>query len=231
MVSIQKLSIQRKWIFKRIQISSDDDKFVNKVLDNPDFFLLEDNVKQIFKHDKTTTVALIASANKQYVLKRYNARSVLHRFKRALRRTRAGRCWIMSQVFIDAGLNVAPVVGILEKRWGLFNGDAYFLSEYVEGRMLLDYLPEQSEKQQSIVVEQMATVFAKMRAAKITHGDMKASNLLWFNQQVYFIDLDGATKHKSHLSWLRSYRRDQRRFMKNWQQNKQLSALFQAIFL
>ena len=230
MTATHKFSIQKQWTFRRIQVSSVDDAFINKVLDNPDFFLLPENAKKIFKHDRTTTVALIESESKQYILKRYNARSLLHKFKRALRQTRARRCWKMSQAFMGAGLNVAPAVAILEKCWGIFKGDAYFVSEYIDGEMLLNYLPEQNKKQQVLIAEKMTSVFGKMRAAKITHGDMKASNLLWLNDRIYFIDLDGATRHKSYLTWWRSHERDKRRFMKNWWQNEALTNIFQKGF-
>lgn len=223
--------IQQTWGFKRVLAESDDKAFINEVLSDPDAFLREANAQKIFKHDQTTTVALIASDKKQYVLKRYNARNSVHRIKRAIRRTRAWRCWTMTEAFVEAGLNVAPAVGLLEKRFGVLKGDAYFLSEYIDGEMLLNYLPEQNEKQQKIIAQEMRVVFDKMQASKVTHGDMKASNLLWCNEQIYFIDLDGASKHRNQLSWLRSHKRDKRRFMKNWRQNKSLSDLFAAAFL
>ena len=70
------------------------------------------------KDDRTTTVVRLTVEGTDTVLKRYNARSVAHKFKRALRRSRADRCWKMSHTFARAGLNVAMPLFMYEERFG-----------------------------------------------------------------------------------------------------------------
>jgi len=91
-----------------------------------------------FKHDRTTTVSRIELAGESMVLKRYNPRNQWHKIKRALRRSRARRCWQMSYAFSAAGLNVAAPIMMLEDRFGPFRLDAYFLNEFLEGQELLE---------------------------------------------------------------------------------------------
>ena len=65
-----------------------------------------------------------------------------------------------------------------------------------------------------------------MREAKVTHGDMKATNLMWVNERLFFIDLDGAKKHVSQQSWQHAHKKDVKRFLKNWRDQPDLLSLF-----
>jgi len=173
------------------------------------------NSGQLLKNDKTTTVAKIDIAGTTLVIKRYNARSFWHRIKRSLRQSRAMRCWLMSEKFTSAGLQVAPRLAMVEKRFGPFCLDAYFIAAWVEAEELLVWLPEQSPAEKNKVKEQMTLVFNKFKQYRLSHGDMKATNLLWQNGNVVFLDLDAAAQHESNALWLRGYRRDKKRFAKN----------------
>ena len=170
---------------------------------------------ELLKNDKTTTVAKVGLAGVEVVIKRYNARSLGHRFKRALRQSRAMRCWLMSKKFELAGLQVAPRLAMVEKRLGPFRLDAYFIAQWVEANELLAWLPEQSSKQKKSVKQQIVHIFSAFKQYRLSHGDMKATNLLWKEGQIVFLDLDAATQHESIVLWQRGYRRDKKRFAKN----------------
>ena len=179
-----------------------------------------------YKHDQTTTVSKIVIGERSLVLKRYNSRSFTHKIKRALRQSRADRCWQMSYAFARAGLNVAPPVFMYEERLFFIRKYAYFANQYLTGEELLESLPRMEKADQIKVVEAFKRAMKIMQEYKITHGDMKASNLLWVNNELFFIDLDGARQHSSMLSWARSNKRDRRRFLKNWRENPEVEALF-----
>lgn len=176
----------------------------------------------VLKHDQTTTVI----RHKGLIVKRYNPRSNLHKIKRAFRRSRACRCWAMSYAFNRAGLNVAQPLMMYERRVGPIRTDAYFVSKNLIGEELLGILPTMSTDQQQQVLSAMRIAFVQMRKHKLTHGDMKASNLLWVDDALFFIDLDAATQHKTRASWRVSHRKDVRRFLKNWKSNPALTQLF-----
>ena len=180
----------------------------------------------VFKDDKTTTVIKFEVGSQSLVLKRYNPRSSIHKFKRALRRSRAVRCWEMSHVFARAGLNVARPVLMFEDRLGLVCKDTYFANEFMQGSELLDALPKMTDAEKSKVVKALKHSLDVMKSFRLSHGDMKATNLLWVNEELYFIDLDAASQHKSNRGWLRANRRDKKRFLKNWQSQPELLELF-----
>lgn len=180
-----------------------------------------------FKHDRTTTVSKIELADQTMVLKRYNPRNQWHKIKRALRRSRARRCWQMSYAFSEAGLNVAAPIMMLEDRFGPFRLDAYFLNEYLDGQELLTLMPTLDEAQLLKVAEAIEDAFEKMKAARLTHGDLKASNLMWVKNQLYFIDLDAAQQHSNPVTWMKGHNKDRKRFLKNWEGNRQLLSIFE----
>lgn len=180
---------------------------------------------EVLKHDQTTTVA----RHDALIIKRYNPRSQLHKVKRAFRRSRACRCWAMSYAFNRAGLNVAQPIMMYERRVGPIRTDAYFVSQDLQGEELLTALPNMSNEQRQQVLAALRNAFVQMRKHKLTHGDMKASNLLWVNGELFFVDLDAAKQHSTMSSWKMSHHKDVKRFLKNWHDDPNLSALFNAL--
>lgn len=182
---------------------------------------------EILKHDRTTTVCRLSTPTGLVILKRYNPRSFWHKVKRALRRSRARRCWQMSYAFAASGLRVARPIMMFEHRFGPIRRNAYFASESVAGDEVLKCLPDLPVTEQAAVAKAVHEAFSRMRAARITHGDMKASNLIWTGSELVFIDLDAAQQHWTQWGWRRKHAKDRRRFMKNWRDRPELLALFQ----
>lgn len=183
----------------------------------------------ILKHDRTTTVASYALASSCLVIKRYNPRSQWHKIKRALRRTRADRCWTMSYLFSQAGLNVARPVMMLEECFGPFRKDAFFVNQMLIGEELLTVLPKMDDAERGRVKNAMQEAFDSMERALISHGDMKATNLIWEGGQLFFIDLDAAQTHRSKVTWSKANNKDRKRFLKNWQEYPEILELFNQL--
>jgi len=188
------------------------------------------NAEARFKDVAVTTVVELQCPDKSAVIvKRYNARNTQHIFSRALRKSRAMRCWQRSYDFAKAGINVAKPELMFEQRFGPFRLDAYFVSEKLVGQELLSVLPMMSHDEQAEVARQVKSIFEKMRVSKLTHGDLKATNILWVDGQLYFIDLDAAQKHASQITWQHSHQKDRKRFIKNWREYPEILALFTEI--
>lgn len=187
------------------------------------------NSMSILKDDRTTTVARYAIANSSLVIKRYNPRNQWHKIKRALRRTRADRCWRMSYLFAQAGLNVARPVLMLEECFGPFRKDAFFINQMLIGVELLVALPKMDDAERVLVKNAMLEAFTCMEQALISHGDMKATNLIWVTGQLFFIDLDAAQAHRSKVTWTQANNKDRKRFLKNWQDHPDIIELFSEL--
>lgn len=188
------------------------------------------DAKDILKDDRTTTVSKVVIDGQPLILKRYNARNHWHTIKRAFRKSRARRCWKMSFEFKRAGLNVSEPIMMFEDRYILVRKDAYFANRLLSGDELLTKLPDMSEPEKLQVKAAVFDAFALMAQAKISHGDMKATNLLWVDQQLYFIDLDAAKKHAQwSIIWTKAHAKDKKRFLKNWHNQPELLKLFDEL--
>ena len=184
---------------------------------------------ETLKHDATTSVARLVFGTRHIIIKRYNSRNQWHRVNRSVRRSRASRCWRMSYSFESAGLSVARPFLMLERRLGPLRRTAYFVSEALDGAELLYSLPTMEYSQQRLVAQVLKDAFERMKRASITHGDLKASNLIWKGGRIYFIDLDAARHHASKQSWLKANNKDRRRFLENWRGDDQLMSLFEDL--
>ena len=66
---------------------------------------------------------------------------------------------------------------------------------------------------------EVCALFERMCQGSISHGDMKATNLIVCGERLLVIDLDALAHHRSKRRFLKQYRRDLQRFMDNWQGN------------
>lgn len=184
----------------------------------------------VLKNDRTTTVVKHHCEQGNVILKRYNSRNRWHKIKRAFRKSRARRCWKMSYEFKRSGLNVSPPIMMFENRYGFIRANAYFANQYLQGEELLSALPNMDKEEQLKVKQAVENAFKKLQNARISHGDMKATNLLWVNGELFFIDLDASKKHgKFSFTWQRCRQKDKRRFLKNWVDQPDLLALFSSL--
>ena len=222
----QKVLKISKWRYRYWKKANSNTNIFNNHPSNLDLDSFIENSDTVYKNDRTTTVVKLEQDGETYVLKRYNARNQLHKFKRTFRQTRASRCWQMSYQFQQAGLNVAEPVLMYEKRFGPVRADAYFINKFLVGIELLKQLPLMDAVEQQQVVLAITDSFNKMRLNKISHGDMKASNLMWVEGELFFIDLDASKKHLTNFGWNFSHKKDKKRFMKNWENKPKIQKLF-----
>ena len=192
-------------------------------------FFSEALPSQVLKDDRTTSVVKLENSKNgaSFVLKRYNARNRWHTIKRALRQSRASLCWNMSFEFMRVGLNVSEPLMMYEDRFYGLCKDAYFANRLLIGDELLSKLPAMNKAEQASVRSAVLAAFKVLKQARISHGDMKATNLLWVEGALFFIDLDAARKHPWwSLTWRKAHAKDKKRFLKNWRDKPELLSLF-----
>jgi RIO-like serine/threonine protein kinase len=183
---------------------------------------------QTLKHDGTTSVVRIEENGQCWVIKRYNTKNPWHALRRTVRRSRAANCWHMSALLTAAGVRVPAPVAYMEKRVGPLRGRSYFVYEYVDAEDLLSYMMTHTNTCDiDHVIQKVTDTFTALHAAKINHGDMKATNLMVDgDQEIALIDLDAAVKPDSAETFRRGYDKDRSRFMRNWRDNPELTERF-----
>lgn len=176
------------------------------------------SIGKVLKAGNSATVVLVEIAGKQVVIKRYNIKNIWHLLRRTMRVSRAAISWRNANLLEFINLPTLKPLGFIEKRMGWFRHTAYFISEYHESTELLDEYQHRQPTNNEL--EQINNIFMLMHNNQISHGDLKAQNLLIDAQgKVILIDLDAMQEHQSERTFQKAFNNDKKRFLRNWQES------------
>jgi tRNA A-37 threonylcarbamoyl transferase component Bud32 len=197
------------------------------LLRDPDSSLQQ--ASTVLKRGNTATVWRADAGDLHLVVKRYNVKSFWHGIKLNLRRGRAFRSWESAHQLLFHDILTPRPVALLEVRRNRLRPVAYLLTEYVDGvgshHWFLDATTTAEEK--ADVAGRIARLFRQLQTRRISHGDLKASNILVAGKEVMLIDLDSMRGFGAEKGFQRAWKRDLRRFMANWQGAPELAKLFE----
>ncbi len=185
----------------------------------------------ILKTGNTTTVARFVIDGRELVIKRYNIKNTWHWLRRCLRVTRAWESWRLANLLRLFGVPTAKPVAFIEKRFIGLRNQSYFIMEYVNGIDLAQLFAKY--KEDDVYFEKMArrflNVLDNLTKLRISHGDLKATNILIERDRPIMIDLDGMKEHANQLQINRAYKKEIKRFLQNWDNRPSVKALFQRL--
>lgn len=192
--------------------------------------------KSNLKNGNTCTIAKVAIADRQVVIKRYNIKSFWHGLNRAFRASRAARSWANTYRLIISGIATHKPLALVEERLGWFRRRAYFLSEYVDASDVQQYFSQSVDlSDKEAVAGELAKLFYKLYLLKIVHGDCKASNIKVVGGLPVLIDLDAMKAHPLHWlgnAWFRrQHVSDLKRLMQNWSADAEISNILKRAFI
>lgn len=199
-----------------------------KLLEKPEQYL--QGAVSFLKKGNSATVAQINIDQRQFVMKRYNIKNFFHWCRRAFRPSRAADCWRLSQHLYSAGVATAKPIAFIENRLFGLRFRSYFLMEYIKGPHLGEFYnqTELNETHHSMAGNVIA-LLNNLTELKMTHGDLKKTNILIENERPVLIDLDGMKEHRSRFKLRAALKKEIERFMRNWQDNPQVYELFNAL--
>ncbi|HVE44932.1 MAG TPA: lipopolysaccharide kinase InaA family protein [Gammaproteobacteria bacterium] len=172
----------------------------------------------LLKAGNSATVIKIALDGKYFVIKRYNIKNIWHYLRRCLRPTRAACCWRIAQKLKLFHVATADPVAFIEKKSFGLRGLSYYVTDYIEGENAKDYFHEkQSADNVADMLKRIKQLFFKIKSLNISHGDLKITNILIDrDNKPVMIDLDGAIEHDSlstlHSTWKKELKRFDRNF-------------------
>ena len=171
----------------------------------------------LVKNDRTTSLSVVVGRTRKILVKRYNTKNFWHRVRRNFQRSRAVNCLKMASEFSGYGVLVPRTLAVVEEHFGPLAGRSWYVSDYVEGETLLDWVSnKRATGLTPVVLDQVMAFFEVLLRNRLTHGDMKATNLIVSGDRVYVIDLDAARQHRTHSSHVRGLAKDKSRFLRNW---------------
>jgi tRNA A-37 threonylcarbamoyl transferase component Bud32 len=179
------------------------------------------------KNGNTCTVWATKAGGLELVIKRYNIKDIWHGLKLRLLSGRGEHSWVNGHRLLFYGVATPNPVALLKRRFGLFPA-TYLFTERVDAVSSKEWF---SDRKISIdakqgVANMVAGMFKTMRQQNISHGDLKASNILICDNKPVIIDLDAMRRHKSDSSFRKAWSKDMRRFMQNWEDDKELLGIF-----
>lgn len=206
-----------------------DTEALHDLFNNPDVLLQADATK-ILKTDATSTIGKVIVDGKTFTIKRHNLKSCWHQIKRALSTSRAAKNW-RNVHYLDAiNVNTLKPVAMLEKRFGPFRRESYFISEYVEADHLEKFFADSPSKQKiEMVAKNIKELFSKLATAHIAHGDTKGTNFLVVDNEPLLLDLDALRMYRFYRRWQRAAKRDWNRFLENWQNQPEILEQFRTM--
>lgn len=181
------------------------------------------------KRGRTATLARVEVNGRQLVIKRYNIKGPVHALSRSWRPSRAWHSWVEGHRLGFLGIATPRPLALIEQRAGPLRGKAWLISEYCDGESLAGRYPDPDTVPAATDLEAIGALLRQLAAARISHGDLKATNLLWCGGKPYLIDLDAMRQHASDAAFARAWRKDSARFLDNWPQGSALRRALEAV--
>ncbi len=178
------------------------------------------------KRGRTSTVSKIRVDETSLVVKRYNIKNFWHGMRRAARPTRAAVSWRNAQRLMLYGLPTPVPVALIERRFGPLRRVSYFVTAFREGESAAAYMARVTPEQAMPAARRIVALLRQLRRLNLSHGDLKATNLLVCDGEVLLTDLDALVQHRNASAAARAHARDLARFMRNWKEQPALQALF-----
>ncbi|HOY70829.1 MAG TPA: lipopolysaccharide kinase InaA family protein [Methylotenera sp.] len=205
------------------------DFLVNEgVLSDLDAYLADP--AQNIKNGHTCTIAKANIAERDVVVKRYNIKGLMHGLSRTLRKSRAAVSWANAFRLNMANIATPMPLALVEERVGFLRKRAYFVSEFVDAPDVAQFFAQttDTETKQQVALE-VTQLFYRLYLLKISHGDCKASNIKIKDGKPLLLDLDAMQANAWHFE--QKHVKDLKRFMRNWQQDAALTAIFKDAFV
>ena len=193
--------------------------FLRPVVADPDRWLASGSS---LKSGNTATLAMIEHQGRRLVIKRYNIKGPVHALSRCWRPSRAWHSWLAGHRLRFLGIATPRPLALIEQRFGPLRGRAWLIVEHCAGASLAQRPPAIGH------LAPVRELFARLGAARLGHGDMKASNLLWEDDRICLIDLDAMRQHRDGAGFRRARRKDRKRFLRNWRNDPELTRALAA---
>ncbi len=194
----------------------------------------EQNQQRNQQHNEQQNPAGMGTSLKALVIKRYNIKGLGHWLTRFWRPSRAWHSWVAGHRLKFLAIPTAEPVAMMESRFGPLRGRAWLAMAKVDGVSLDQLYPRDFPGGfEDIHAESLAKLLGQLNEQRISHGDMKASNLIWSEEQQSFvlIDLDALKHHplKDHSrpdSFTHAHANDLQRLRANWPAGSKLDEWF-----
>jgi tRNA A-37 threonylcarbamoyl transferase component Bud32 len=171
---------------------------------------------RILKKGDATCVSNITWNNKNIVVKRYDNKGFIHSLRHTIKKSRACKGWLYAHLLGALNIDTPKALAYIEQRRGLLVWQSYLVTQYIEGENLWLFLrdDEVAERRKKDVIQQVVRLLEKLWKSRITHGDLKHTNILITENGPVLTDLDGMMVHRWELLYRAKLAKDVKRFIR-----------------
>jgi len=169
---------------------------------------------RILKNGNTCYVSRLAWNGMDVVVKRYNHKGIIHSMRHTTKKSRARRCWLNGHRLGMYNIATPKPLAFFEQRRGFLMWKSYLVTEYIEGLSLYHYLRDENvpPEKRKTAVQQVKNLLDEMAGYRITHGDLKHTNILITGDGPVLTDLDSMRFHKCNITFRTDRDKDLLRF-------------------
>jgi tRNA A-37 threonylcarbamoyl transferase component Bud32 len=184
---------------------------------------------QRLKDGNTATVWRASLDGLDLVVKRYNIKDRWHGVSRVFRESRASVSWRNAHMLEMFGVATPAPVAYCLRRENPLRPVGYFVAEEVLGSNLRDWVAQHRDQADEIrrVATMVASLLARLRRLRISHGDLKATNFILSDNRLFVVDLDAMRLHRLGMAFEYSWRKDMARFEANWRDMPEVLQIMQ----
>ncbi len=199
-------------------------------LKHPDIYFAKSDT-QLLKAGGSSTVVKIRIDQRFFVVKRYNIKDMFHWLRRCIRPSRAVKSWQLAHHLRLEGISTAKPIAYIEKNFLGLRGKSYFIMEFVPGIHAGDYFSQYQPNKIAYehTAQRIVSLFKNLAELRLTHGDLKMTNILLDHDKPVLIDLDGMYQHNGNRSFKRAFHKEMQRFMRNWEGFPSIKEMFQRL--
>lgn len=170
----------------------------------------------ILKNGNTCYLSRVKCDDKLVVIKRYNPKGLIHSLRHTIKRSRARRAWLCAHMLTMLNINTPPPLAYIEKYKTMLLTKSYMVTEFVDGQKLGDFLDSNiNDSQRQKINDQLTELLNSLAEHRVTHGDLKHSNVLVTEKGPVLTDLDAMTAHKSKSLFNIKHKKDHKRLKQN----------------
>lgn len=155
---------------------------------------------QILKCGNTCFVSRVRINGRDAVIKRYNHKGLLHSLRHTVKGSRARKCWLFGHRLSWLGVPCAKPLAFIEQRQCGLIRQSYIINEFVDGQNILQWAAERSCKEKQRITAKTLGLLQQLLENQMTHGDLKAGNILVTDSAPVLIDLDSMRNHR--FGWM-----------------------------
>jgi hypothetical protein len=137
--------------------------------------------------------------------------------------------WENAHMLRFFGVPTPRPLAVLRIRRDGIRSTSYFMTEAVAGVRATWWFNDDgiAEERKSVMAGKVAALLRQLAEQRVSHGDLKAANILIVGDEPVLIDLDAMVKHRFGAIFRYHWGRDMQRFLKTWEDTPEVKRMMQ----